>query len=309
MRKPIKNAFRALVKNPRHIIFAIFRRIPWIIKDDEKYLKVYCRLSGLKNMDFDNPKTFNEKLQWLKLHNRRSEYIQMVDKVAVKDYVASIIGEEYIIPTIAVWDNPNDIEWDKLPNQFVLKTNHDGGCNGVVVCKDKASLNKRKAIRELKHSFNRSSYLIGREWPYKMVEHKVFAEQYMEDTTYHELRDYKFYCFDGDVKVMLIAAGRGSGKTEMNYYDSDFNLLDLNQGHPHISGEVAKPETFDEMKRIASVLSKGIPEIRVDLYEVNGKAYFGELTFFDSGGTGTFYPNKWDKIFGDWITLPNLDEK
>lgn len=305
MRKPIYNAIHSLFCNPAHFVAAVLYRIGgWI--PDKLYLRIIYRLEMGQKLHLDNPQTFNEKLQWLKLYNRKPEYTMMVDKVAVKDYVASIIGPEYIIPTLGVWDSPNDIEWDKLPNQFVLKTNHDGGSNGVVVCKDKATLDKRAALRELKHSFNRSSYLIGREWPYKMVKHKVFAEQYMEDKQYGELRDYKFYCFDGDVKVMLIAAGRKSGKTGMNYYDNNFNLLDLHQGHPHISGEVTKPNTFEEMKRMASVLSKGLPEIRVDLYEVNGKVYFGELTFFDSGGMGAFYPDEWDRIFGDWIKLPGV---
>lgn len=305
MRNPVKNAMRALVKNPRHFVFAIFRRIPWIIKDDEKYLKVYCRLSGLKNMDFDNPKTFNEKLQWLKLHNRRPEYVQMVDKVAVKDYVASIIGEEYVIPTIGVWDCPNDIEWDKLPNQFVLKTNHDGGCNGVVVCKDKANLNKRAALRELTHSFNRSSYLIGREWPYKMVKHKVFAEQYIEDKQYGELRDYKFFCFDGEVKMLFVATGRSSVEhAYFNYFDTDFKPLNIKNGHPISSAPIAKPQSFELMKKLASKLSKSIPHVRVDFYEVDGCPYFGELTFFHMGGTGVFEPEEWNLKFGDWITLP-----
>lgn len=305
MRNPIKNALKSLIKNPKHIIFAIYRRIPWIIQDDERYLKIYCRLSGFKNMDFDNPKTFNEKLQWLKLHNRCPEYIQMVDKVAVKDYVASIIGPEYIIPTLGVWDSPNDIEWEKLPNQFVLKTNHDGGCNGVVVCKDKATLNKRAALRELKHSFNRSSYLIGREWPYKMVKHKVFAEQYMEDKQYGELRDYKFFCFDGEVKALYVASERRIAKdgVKFDYFDADFNSLGISQGHGH-NGNIEKPQSFELMKQLASKLSKGLPHVRVDFYEVDGHPYFGEFTFFHLGGTGSFKPAKWDRIFGDWITLP-----
>lgn len=306
MKNPIKNALKALVKNPKHFIFAIFRRVPWIIRDDEIYLKVYCRLSGLKNVDFDNPKTFNEKLQWLKLHNRRPEYIQMVDKVAVKDYVASVIGEEYVIPTLGVWDNPNDIEWDKLPNQFVLKTNHDGGSNGIVVCKDKSILNKQKALKELKRSFNRNSYLIGREWPYKMVKHKVFAEQYMEDQQCGELRDYKFFCFDGEAKILFIATGRGAVEhAYFNYFDADFKPLNIKNGHPISSEAITKPQSFELMKELSSKLSKGIPHVRVDFYEVDGHPYFGEFTFFHMGGTGRFEPEEWNKKMGSWITLPN----
>lgn len=305
MRNPIKNALKSLVKDPKHIIFAIYRRIPWIIRDDERYLRIYCRLSGFKDMDFDNPKTFNEKLQWLKLHNRRPEYIQMVDKVAVKDYVASMIGSEYVIPTLGVWDSPNDIEWDKLPNQFALKTNHDGGSNGVVVCKDKATLDKRAALRELRHSFNRSSYLIGREWPYKMVKHKVFAEQYMEDKQYGELRDYKFFCFNGEVKMLFIATGRGTEEHAFfNYFDADYNPLHIKNGHPISNQPIERPQSFELMKQLASKLSKGLPHVRMDFYEVDGHPYFGEFTFFHLGGTGIFEPKEWNQKMGDWITLP-----
>lgn len=304
MRNPFKNAVHALLHNPRHLVFAIFRRMPWLILDDEKYLKLYWKLSMDYPLNLENPTTFNEKLQWLKLHNRKEEYVTLVDKYAVKEYVAKQIGEEYVIPTIGKWDKPSDIEWDKLPNQFVLKTNHDGGGNGIVVCKDKSKLNKRKALRELRHSFYRNVYLIGREWPYKKVKKCVFAEQYMEDKQLGELRDYKFYCFNGEPKVMLIALDRASGTTKMNYYDMDFNLIDLHQGHPHANFPIKKPKCFEEMKQIVTKLSQNMPTVRMDLYEVNGKVYFGEFTFFDSGGTGSFYPFEWDKIFGEWIKLP-----
>lgn len=305
MRNPFKNAVHALLHNPRHFVFAIFRRLPWLIPDDETYLKLYWKLTMDYPLHLDNPQTFNEKLQWLKLHNRKEEYVTLVDKYAVKEYVANQIGEEYVIPTIGKWDKPLDIEWDKLPNQFVLKTNHDGGGNGIVVCKDKSKFNKRKALRELRHSFYRNVYLIGREWPYKKVKKCVFAEQYMEDNRLGELRDYKFYCFHGEPKVMLVVAGRSCGRSAMNYYDMNFNLLDLHQGYPHISRAVDKPICFEEMKQIVTKLSQDIPTVRMDLYEVNGKVYFGEFTFFDSGGTGSFYPRKWDKIFGDWLMLQN----
>lgn len=302
MRNPIKNAWQALLHNRRHLLFAVLRRLPWLIPNDELYLRIYYRLELRKKLDLDNPREYNEKLQWLKLYDRRPEYIQMVDKYLVKDYVANLIGEKYVIPTIGMWKRPQDIDWDMLPNQFVLKTNHDGGGNGIVVCENKDALNKRKALKELRHSYYRNTYLIGREWPYKMIKKCIFAEQFMQDQ-YEELRDYKFYCFDGVSKVMLVASGRGTGNTRMNYYDMDFNFLNFHQGHEHIA-HVDKPESFDEMKLIVEKLSKGLPQCRVDLYEVNGRPYFGEITFFDSGGTGAFYPSDWDRVFGDWITLP-----
>lgn len=303
MRNPIKNAWTSLLHNPLHIVFAIYRRLPWIIPDDELYLRIYYWLSLRKNLHLNPPVLYNEKLQWLKLYNRRPEYVTMVDKYEVKNLIANIVGEKYVIPTLGVWNSPKDIEWDKLPNQFVLKTNHDGGGNGIVVCKDKTSLNKKKALRELWHSFNRNTYLIGREWPYKKVVRKVFAEQYIEDSSTNDLLDYKFYCFDGKVKAMFIVQKDTKGSKKINYYDTAFRPLDISQGNPHFSMPV-KPQCYDEMIVLAERLSKGIPHVRVDLYEVDGRVYFGEYTFFDSGGTGEFEPDEWNKIFGDWITLP-----
>ncbi|MCQ2339164.1 MAG: glycosyl transferase [Paludibacteraceae bacterium] len=256
-------------------------------------------------MDFDNPKTFNEKLQWLKLYNRKPKYTTMVDKVAVKDYVASIIGPEYIIPTLGVWDSPNDIEWDKLPNQFVLKTNHDGGCNGVVVCKDKATLNKRVALRELKRSFNRNSYLISREWPYKNVPHKILAEQYLEDKQ-GALIDYKFSCFGGNADNVMVCADRHLGDTKFYFFDRQWNLLRLNKRGIEAPKDftLPKPEGMDKMFELAETLSKDLPYARVDFYNVDGHIYFGEITFFPAGGTDSNLLPETDLLFGSKIKLP-----
>lgn len=305
MRNPIKNAWQSLLHDPGHIVFALYRRMPWLIPDDELYLWIYYWLSLRKKLNLNSPVLYNEKLQWLKLYNRRPEYVTMVDKYKVKELVSERLGSEYVIPTLGVWDKPDDIEWDKLPNQFVLKTNHDGGGNGIVVCKDKTKLNRRKVLRELRHSFYRNTYLIGREWPYKMVKRCVFAEQYMEDK-YGELRDYKFFCFNGSVKILFVATNRNakSGVYFFDYFDSDFNHLDIYNGHPLASKPIEKPQSFELMKQLAGELSKGIPHVRVDFYEVEGKPYFGEFTFFHMGGTGEFQPDKWNKTFGDWITLP-----
>lgn len=308
MRRPFLNAWNALLYNRRHLVFALFRRIPWIIQDDKKYLQIYYRLSTKEELNLDNPCGYNDKLQWLKLYNRRAEYVQMVDKYRVKKYVSDIIGEQYVIPTIGVWDSPHRIEWDSLPTQFVLKTNHDGGGNGIVVCKDKNKLNKRKAIYELCHSFYRNTFLIGREWPYKMVKKQVFAERYMEDEVTHDLRDYKFFCFDGEVKALYVAMGRNNSteSVKFDFFDANFNHLDITQGHPCSTEIIEKPKSFEEMKYLASKLSKGIPHVRVDFYEVNGHPYFGEFTFFHLGGTGQFKPKKWDEVFGTWIQLPEI---
>lgn len=214
------------------------------------------------------------------------------------------VGPEYVIPLLDAWDSVDDIEWDKLPNQFVIKCSHD--CGGMVICKDKSKLDVEKAKAKLKEAFNRNYYYEGREWPYKNVKPKVFAEAYKEDE-FGELRDYKFFCFDGEVKAMFVASDRQKAGSEVcfDFFDSDFNHLPLTQGHPNASKIPAKPKGFEEMKRLAAILSKGIPEVRVDFYDVGGHVYFGEFTLFHFGGMVKFEPVEWDYKFGEWIKLPS----
>lgn len=277
---------------------------PLILSDE-----LYIRLKWLVTMDYPlnlkNPLSFNEKLNWLKLHDRRPSYISMVDKIAAKEYVASLIGASYIIPTLKIWDNVSDIQYDLLPERFVLKTNHDSG--GVVVCSNKFLFDKEKASKILHKSLRRNFFYQGREWPYKMIEKKVFAEEYMEDSLTGEIRDYKFFCFDGEVKALFIATDRSKPgvETKFDFYDENFNHLDIINGHPNANTPPAKPRCFEEMKSVASVLSQGLPFIRVDLYEINGKVYFGELTFCHWGGFTPFVPRSWDYTFGEWISLPD----
>lgn len=310
MRNPVKNAIYSILHNRRHLVFAIYRRLPWLIPNDKLYLKIYYWLDLKKKLDLEHPKTFNEKLQWMKIYDRNPQYTMMVDKYLVKEHVASIIGPEYVIPTIAMWKSPDEVDWSVLPEQFVLKTNHDGGCNGIVVCKDKNVLDKKKAVKELRRSFRRSSYMIGREWPYKNVKKVVFAEKYMEDSKTRELRDYKFFCFDGEAKAMYVASSRNSKDgVRFDFFDADFNHLDLTQGkHQMSQTTIEKPESFELMKELASKLSKGIPQVRIDFYEVDGHPYFGEYTFFHLGGTGQFNPESYDYAWGEWIRLPKKND-
>jgi len=299
-----KRLYNALT-HPSDLIAYLILRTRWAERmSDERFLRMIYYIKFHKPLNLRNPQTFNEKLQWLKLNDRKPEYTLMVDKYKVKGYVANIIGDKYIIPTLGVWNRPEDIDWDKLPNQFVLKTNHDGGNYGVVVCKDKIAFDKKKAIKRLHASLGRNVYKFGREWPYKNVERIVFAEQYLEDDSSNELPDYKFFCFDGEIKALFIATERQSGDVKFDYFDADFNHLDIVQHHPMSDRTIPKPDNFEEMKEIASKLSKGIPHVRVDLYDVNGKVYFGEMTFFHHGGMFPFHPSHWDKDFGDWIKLP-----
>lgn len=272
---------------------------------DKFYVELMFRLKMGYWLDLKHPNTFSEKLQWLKLYNKKPEYTMMVDKYAVKDYVRSIIGEKFIIPTLGVWNKPEEIDWDKLPERFVLKTTHGGGSNGVVICKDKSRFDSKRAIEKLNKSLKQDIFKTLREWPYKDVPKRIIAETYMEDSQTKELPDYKFFCFDGEVKALFIATERGSGDVKFDYFDRFFNHLDLIQQHPMSGRNIEKPKCFDEMIRIAEKLSKDIPQVRIDLYEVDGQVYFGEYTFTHHGGVVPFHPKKWDYEFGSWVKLPS----
>lgn len=269
---------------------------------DKLYLQLYYFPRFKRLCDFKNPKTYNEKLNWLKVNYKNPLYTKLVDKYEVKEYVAEIIGDEYIIPTLGVWNSFDEIDFDKLPNQFVLKCTHDS--EGLVICKDKSKLDKAEAKAKIEAAMGFNFFYIGREWPYKDVKPRIIAEAYMEDHVDGELRDYKFFCFDGEPKAMFVASGRSQGATKFDYFDLSFNRLDIKQHYPNTQGQVRKPETFDKMVELSKVLSKDMPHVRVDFYEVDGKLYFGELTFFHFSGFMPFEPSKWDEIFGDWLKLP-----
>lgn len=304
MKRPFYNAIQSLLHDRRHFVSATCIRLGRILPD-KAYLKLMFRLEMRKKLDLNNPQTYSEKLQWLKLYYHRPDLVTMADKLAVKDYVASIIGQEYVIPLLGSWDDPKEIDWDSLPKQFVLKTNHDGGNYGIIICKDKDGLNKEKAIKRLRKSLKRNTFLLGREWPYKNIPRKVFAEQYMVNEGADELPDYKFFCFDGKVKMIYVATGRQSGTGLcFDYYDEDFRHLDLVQTHPMATKTPEKPDCFDQMKTLAEKLSLGLPHVRVDFYEVNGRVYFGEFTFFSLGGWAAFHPEEYDYKLGSYLHLP-----
>lgn len=276
------------------------------VLSDKTYLTLQYRTAFHKKLNWSHPKTFSEKLQWLKLYDRNPEYTKMVDKIEVKKYVASIIGEEHIIPTLGVWDRFDDIDFDALPDQFVLKCSHDSG--GLVICRDKSKFDKTAAKQKIEKSLKHSYYWHGREWPYKNVKPRILAEVYLEDDTKtHELHDYKFFCFDGQVRALFIASDRYTPGVEakFDFFDTEFRHLPFCNGHPNADVLPQKPQTFDEMLALAAKLSSGIPQVRVDLYEVNGKVYFGELTFFHWSGLMPFQPPEWDEKFGEFITLPS----
>ncbi len=270
---------------------------------DEVFLRKTYEMKMGRPLNLENPVSYTEKLQWLKAYDHRPEYTVMVDKYAVKQYVAEKIGPEYVIPLLGVWDRVEDIDFDTLPERFVLKTTHDSG--GILVCQDKNSLDIGDVQKKFAYSLGREYYDNNREWPYKNVPHRIIAEAYMEDSRCGELRDYKFFTFGGEPRVLYIAQGRGRGEpTVADFFDMDFNHLDFTIDHDMAPVPPEKPECFEEMKRLAAVLSKGTPQLRVDFYEVDGKVYFGEMTFFHCSGLHSFHPESWDRTFGDWVELP-----
>lgn len=271
---------------------------------DEEFLKMQFRNVFRYELDLEEPKTYNEKLQWLKLYDRRPEYTMMVDKYEAKKYAASLIGEEHIIKTLGVWERFEEIDFNRLPDQFVLKCTHDSG--GLVICKDKTRLDVNAAKRKIEKSLANDYYMQNREWPYKNVKRRIIAEEYMVDESGYELKDYKFFAFDGTARAMFIASDRMSRteETKFDFFDMEFNHLPFINGHPNSKRPLRKPRSFDEMRQYAEILSKGIPEARIDFYDINGKVYFGEITLFHFSGLERFEPQEWDRKFGDWIQLP-----
>lgn len=282
----------------------ILKKIKYAMRiiPDRAYIQMYYFAHFKKFCNLKNPKTYNEKLNWLKLHDKNPIYTRIVDKFEAKEYVKDIIGDQYIIPTLGVWDNFDDIDFDELPQQFVLKCTHDS--EGLVIVKDKDKLDKEMAKNKIESALKQNFFYIGREWPYKNVKPRIIAEKYMEDHIDGELRDYKFFCFDGEPKAMFVASDRASDNVKFDYFDLNFNHLDIKQKYPHAEQPLRKPVTFEKMIELSKVLSKGFPHVRVDFYEVDGQLYFGELTFYHFSGFMPFEPDKWDKIFGDWIKLP-----
>lgn len=268
---------------------------------DKPYLQLMYYAHFGRKLDLKDPKTFNEKLQWLKLYDRKSQYTPMVDKYEAKRYVAEKIGEEYIIPTLGVWEHFDEIDFDALPDQFVLKCTHDSG--GLVIVKDKSSLDMQAAKKKIEQCLKRNYYSFGREWPYKNVKPRIIAEKFMVDESGTELKDYKFFVFSGEPKLLFIATDRGID-TRFDFYDMDFNHLPVLNGHPNAVKPIRKPESFEQMKTLAGILAGEIPQLRVDFYDVNGHIYFGELTFSHWSGFVPFEPDEWDRKIGDMVTLP-----
>lgn len=278
----------------------LIRRLSPIIPD-RLFIKWMYKIETDKQLNLDHPVTMNEKLQWLKLYNRNPEYTTIVDKITVKDYIANKIGAEYVVPTLAVWNSTKEINIENLPHQFVLKTNHSGGNKGVIICKDKDKLNREDAFDKLNRSIKTDIYQNYGEWPYKNVKKKIFAEQYLGD----DLTDYKFYCYNGNVDAVLLCIDRQIGSPKFYFFDREWNLKRYNQRGKDAPQDftLPKPANIDKMFALASELSKGIPFVRVDFYNIDGKIYFGEMTFFPASGYDRKRLPESDLLFGNLIDL------
>lgn len=270
---------------------------------DKLFLKILFKRCMDKRLNLANPQTFNEKLQWLKLYDRKPEYTTMVDKYAVKKYVADIIGEEYIIPTLGVWNHFDEIDFSTLPKQFVLKCTHDSG--GLVICRDKNKLDMKAAKEKLESSLKINYYWSGREWPYKNVKPRIIAEKYMTDSCTNDLYDYKFFCFGGQVKCFKVDFDRFI-EHHANYYDPSGKILSFGEAElpPIYDKPIKITKNLEKMCEFAEKLTAGIPFLRADFYDVEGKIYFGELTFYPASGFGKFTDDSWDLQLGKWIELP-----
>lgn len=308
----VNNTFTKLkraILHPNNLILFLLNRSARIWPD-KLFLQLKYYLITNKKLNLKNARTFSEKIQWLKLYNRCPEYTLMVDKYAVKQYVSSIIGQKYIIPTLGVWNSVEEIEWDVLPRQFVLKTTHGGGNSGVVICRDKMTFDTNEAKHKLRKSMKSDIYWNYREWPYKDVPKRILAEEFMEEShpvKKGDLSDYKFYCFEGEPVFCQVIRDRRSKET-IDFYDMNWNHMSFVGLNPVVSNgtsPVVRPIHLDEMVSICRKLSCNMPFSRIDLYVIDDKIYFGEITFYPASGFGEFSPEEWNFKMGDLLVLPN----
>ncbi len=307
----INRAIQRIKRNKRApIIYFLNRGRLSRILSDETWIRMMWKAKFGSKLNLDNPTSFNEKLLWLSLNYRIPIYTKMVDKYAARQIVAQKIGQQYLVPLIGYWENASLIDFNELPEQFVLKCNHNSG-GGMCVCKDKKTLNIEKTIKDINDILKKNYYWTSREWSYKNVHPLVIAEQFLQDsnTDNQGLIDYKFYCFNGEPKFFYIGFANivnGIKHDQLSYMDLDWNKTPFyRKDHEPFPFEVTKPSNWDEMIGIARKLSEGIPFVRIDLYNISGKIFFSEFTLYPGGGYGKFYPDEWENTLGSWIELPS----
>ena len=290
--------------NPKNFLLYLMNMGYFRLLSDEKYIKLEFRLCMGKKLNLDNPQTLNEKLQWLKLHDRKESYTNMADKYNAKECAKKIIGEEYIIPTIGVYDSFDNIDFNSLPNQFVIKCTHDSG--GVFICEDKSKLNIRKVKKIINKSLKKKYYYAHREWPYKNVKPRILIEEYIVDHN-GVLDDYKLQTFNGKVAYSFVCTDRIKGEVKFTFFDEHKRFIPVTQCGASNDYKGAKlPDNYEKIVELAEKLAKNIPAIRLDFYNIDGKIYFGEFTFFDSAGLGAFNPEEWDYKFGSMLDLSQV---
>lgn len=297
-----KSKIQKVIERPEKILIHLLMWKPLSrLFDDRKYIEILYKLCVRRKIDLDNPQSFNEKLNWLKLYYHDPIQSKLVDKYDAKAYVKEKIGEAYVVPCYGVWNNPEDIDFDSLPNQFVLKCTHNSG-TGMCICKDKSKLDIEMVKKGLNKGLKERFYLKAREWAYKNATPRIIADKFLDDHSGKELRDYKFFCFNGVPRTVYIS-NKGADVTE-NYYDMDFNPLEINHDFPKHHPEYVKPKSFELMKELAGKLSEGFPHVRIDFFDVDGHVYFAEFAFYDWAGLTPFHPYETDLMLGNYITLP-----
>ena len=310
--KKVICVLKKIKHNPKIIIDYLCQYGLLNFLSDKICLKLLWWLETGRRLNLENPKGFNEKLQWLKLYDRRPEYTSYVDKILVREYVKRCVGEKYLVPLIGIYDDPDQIDFSSLPDQFVIKCNHNSG-TGMCVCSDKSKIIIQDVKNRLRKELNKNFYYEKREWPYKNVVPKLLCEQFLIDNnplnTSGTLIDYKFHCFNGEPKFLYVGTDDVSsgtkGELKLSFFDLNWNTPPFYRlDHKPISVDVKKPEGIEEMIEVARKLSKGIPFVRVDLYWINNQVLFSEMTFYPGGGFGFFTPEEWEMKIGEWITLP-----
>ena len=275
--------------------------LAWRIFSDKVAIKIKYRLEMKRKLNLKNPKTFNEKLNWIKLYYRKPIMTTMADKYEVKKYVSDIIGPEYVIPSIAIYDKWDDIDFDSLKAPFVMKTTHSSGV--IAVVKDKESFDYETTKKKFNKSLKQNYFYSCREWPYKNIKPRIIIEQFVKDDKEDNLPVYKFFCFNGEPYLVQTIKNDKTSYETIDYFDMDWKFLKLKQNFENSEVPLSKPSNFEDMKELAAKLSKGFPFVRVDLYSVNGRIYFSEFTFFSDAGYHQFYPDEWDQILGEKIKL------
>lgn len=296
----LKKIITYIYKPYKILLYLVSRNM--IYMEDTAFLKLkYKNIIGEK-LNLNNPQTFNEKLQWLKLNDRKDIYTTMVDKYEVKKYVSDVIGEKYIIPTLGIYNSFDEIDFEKLPNKFVVKCTHDSG--STIICKDKKKFDIKKAKKKINKALKYNYYYAGREWPYKNVKPRIIIEEYIEDYELKDLRDYKFFCFNGKVNLFKVDFNRFL-EHRANYYDKNLKLLEFGEEvcPPDFEKKIEIPKDIMKMILLAEKLANGTKFVRIDFYYTNKKIYFGEMTFYPASGFGKFIPDSWDERLGEMINL------